>query len=156
MSLFGTKKSVNPRIRYPDAYYKQIFFDKQMFDGIALVAKIERTTKKKAARLLIERGFSSNMAEKLKTEMAIRELERKPHLTRFVLELRRFAKERGTHGPQRMLVAGSASWHSSDLDIGTTSLSRSPVEASNDQDGEGDGAADNHPKPEPMKTRAVP
>ena len=66
-----------------------------MFDGIELVAKIERTTKKKAARMLIERGFRSWIGEKIKTEMAIRELERKPHLTRFVLELRKFAKERG-------------------------------------------------------------
>jgi hypothetical protein len=95
MSLFGTKKSVNPRIRYPDAYYKQIFFDKRMFDGIELVAKIERTTKKKAARVLIERGFSSYMGEKLKIANAIRELEGKPKATRFILQLRRFAKERG-------------------------------------------------------------
>jgi hypothetical protein len=99
MSLFGTKKGVNPRIRYPDAYYKQIFFDKKMFDGIELVAKIERISKKKAARQLIERGFSVYMGEKLKEEMklqaAARELEQKVRLTRFVLELTRFAKERG-------------------------------------------------------------
>ena len=95
MALFGTKKGVNPHTRYPDAYYGRVFFDKPMFDGIKLVAKIERTTKKKAARLLIERGFSNYMGEKLKTEMAIRELERKPRATRFILELRRFAKQRG-------------------------------------------------------------
>jgi SOS response regulatory protein OraA/RecX len=39
-----------------------------MFDGIELVAKIERTTKKKAARQLIERGFSINMGEKAKKQ----------------------------------------------------------------------------------------
>jgi pantoate kinase len=66
-----------------------------MFDGIEWVAKIEKVSKKKAARLLIERGFSSWMGEKIKTELAIKELEDKPHLTRFVLQLRRFAKERG-------------------------------------------------------------
>jgi hypothetical protein len=60
MSLFRTKKGVNPRIRYPDAYYKQIFFDKRMFDGIELVARIEGTSIKKAARQLIERGFYSS------------------------------------------------------------------------------------------------
>jgi pantoate kinase len=95
MALFVTKKGVNPHTRYPDAYYGRIAFDKRMFDGIELVAKMERVSKKKAARLLIERGFSSYMGEKLKTEMALRELERKPHLARFVLELRRFARERG-------------------------------------------------------------
>jgi hypothetical protein len=95
MSLFGTKKGVNPHTRYPDAYYGRVFFDKPMFDGIKLVAKLERTSKKKPARLLIERGFRSYMGEKLKMELALRVLERKPRLTRFVLELRRLAKTRG-------------------------------------------------------------
>jgi hypothetical protein len=99
MALFGTKKGVNPHTRYLDAYYGRVAFDKPMFQGIELVAKIERTTKKNAARLLIERGFSSYMGEKLReaiqNELAARELRQKPHLTRFVLELRKFAKERG-------------------------------------------------------------
>jgi pantoate kinase len=70
-----------------------------MFDGIDLVSKIEHKSKKKAARLLIERGFRSYIGEKLKeaiqTEIAVDKLRRNPELTRFVLELRRFAKERG-------------------------------------------------------------
>jgi hypothetical protein len=74
MALFGTKKGVNPHTRYPDAYYGRVFFDKPMFDGIKLVAKIEGTTKKKVARQLIERGFSVYMGEKVKeaiqTELA--------------------------------------------------------------------------------------
>jgi len=99
MALFGTKQGVNPHTWYPDAYYGRVAFDKPMFQGIELVAKIERTNKKKAARLLIERGLSNYMGEKLKiaieNELAARELNQKPHLTRFVLELRKFAKERG-------------------------------------------------------------
>jgi pantoate kinase len=35
------------------------------------------------------------MGERVKTELAIMELERKPKATRFILELRRFAKQRG-------------------------------------------------------------
>ena len=95
MGLFVTKKGVNPHILYPESYYRRVYFDKQMFDGIELVAKIERMTKKKAIRSIFERGFSSYMGEKLKTELAVRELERKPRATRFILELRRFAKQRG-------------------------------------------------------------
>jgi hypothetical protein len=99
MALFGTKKGVNPHTRYPDAYYGRVFFDKPMFDGIKLVAKIERTTKKKAARLLLEEGFKNYIGEKLKeaikVEIAVDELRRKPRATRFILELRRFAKQRG-------------------------------------------------------------
>lgn len=43
MALFGTKKGVNPHTRYPDAYYGRVAFDKPMFQGIELVAKIEKT-----------------------------------------------------------------------------------------------------------------
>ena len=95
MALFGTKKQLSTYKRHPDAYYKHIWFDKPMFDGIELVAKMERVSKKKAARLLIERGFSSYIGEKIKTDMAMRELERNPKATRFILLLRRFAKQRG-------------------------------------------------------------
>jgi hypothetical protein len=99
MALFGTKKGVNPDTRYPDAYYGRVFFDKPMFQGIELAAEIERISKKKAARQLIERGFSVYMGEKVKeaiqTELAARELRQKPHLTRFARELRKFAAERG-------------------------------------------------------------
>jgi uridine kinase len=99
MALFGTKKGVNPHTRYPDAYYGRVFFDKPMFDGIKLVAKIERRTKKKAARLLIERGFINYVSEKLKeaikVEIAAEELRQKPKANRFIRELRKFAAERG-------------------------------------------------------------
>jgi hypothetical protein len=39
MGLFVTKKGVNPHILYPESYYRRVYFDKQMFDGIELVAK---------------------------------------------------------------------------------------------------------------------
>jgi len=63
MALFGTKKQLNTYQRHPDAYYKHIWFDKPMFDGIEWVTKFERVSKKKGARLLIERGFSSWLGE---------------------------------------------------------------------------------------------
>jgi hypothetical protein len=95
MSLFGTKKQLSTYQRHPDEYYKLIWFDKKMFDGIAWVARFERVSKKKAARLLIERGFSSWLGEKIKEDLALRELESKPHLTRFILSFRKFAREHG-------------------------------------------------------------
>jgi hypothetical protein len=95
MALFAPKKDTNAHRRFPDAYYRNIYFDKGMYEGIAWVAKFEKVSKKKAARLLIERGFSSWLGEKIKEELAIKELESKPHLTRFVILLRKFAKEHG-------------------------------------------------------------
>jgi hypothetical protein len=70
-----------------------------MFDGFELVSKIEKISKKQAAHLLIEAGFKYYIGEKIKEDirnrLAAKELNRKVKLTRFVLEFRRFAKERG-------------------------------------------------------------
>jgi hypothetical protein len=97
--FFSPPKGKNPQTMYPDAYYGRIAFDKKMYDGIELVAKIERTSKKKAARLLMERGFSSYMGDKIKTyiqsEQSAKILLQKPKPTRFVLELRKYARARG-------------------------------------------------------------
>jgi hypothetical protein len=95
MALFGTNKQLNTHQRHPDAYYKTVWVSKKMDDGIVWVAKMERLSKIRAVHLLLERGFSSYMGEKIKTELALRELESKPHLTRFVLEFRKFAREHG-------------------------------------------------------------
>jgi hypothetical protein len=99
MALLVPKKQVSAHTRYPDAYYKSIYFDKQMFDGIELVAKVERLTKKKAARLLMEEGFrnyiSKGLHEYIKDDIADNKLRQRRAIAPFIRELRRFAKERG-------------------------------------------------------------
>jgi hypothetical protein len=50
MALFVPNKGFNAHQHYPDEYYRNIYFDKRMFEGVQLVAKIERVSKKKAAR----------------------------------------------------------------------------------------------------------
>ena len=98
-AIFGTKKRPSTHQRLPDAYYKNVWFSKNMYEGIELVARIEKISNKKAAHLLIEDGFrkyiGQKMREAVRTEIAVDELRQKPHLTRFVLELRKSAKERG-------------------------------------------------------------
>ncbi len=82
MTILGTKKGVNPHIRYPDAYFGRIAFDKQMFQGIEWIAIIERLNKKKAARMLRERGIRSWLADKVReasdNEIEADQLRRKP------------------------------------------------------------------------------
>ena len=99
MSLFVIKKGVNPHTRYPDAYYGRIAFDKRLFQGIELVAKIERTTKKHAAEELMKAGLSSYMGEKLtqyiESERAAREFHQKMQYNRFIYIIRQYARERG-------------------------------------------------------------
>jgi hypothetical protein len=64
-----------------------------------LIAKIERTSKKDAAELLMKAGLSSYMGQKLTdyihNEQLAREQNQKIEMTRFVMVLRRYAKEHG-------------------------------------------------------------
>ena len=70
-----------------------------MFDGVGLVAKIEKISKKQAEHLLIEAGFSYYISEKIKQDIKNREtakkLNQKLKMTHFMLEFRKFSKERG-------------------------------------------------------------
>ena len=70
-----------------------------MFDGIELVAKVEKLTKKKAARLLMEEGFHSyvgkGLHEYIKDDIADNRFRQRRAITPFIRELRRFARERG-------------------------------------------------------------
>ena len=79
--------------------YKDYYFNKKLCAGIELIVEIERTSKKKAAELLMKAGLSSYMGGNLTTyvesEHAVRELHQKVKLTRFVLELRKLAKSKG-------------------------------------------------------------
>ena len=101
MALVGTKKQLSTYQRLPNTYYKHVYIEKRLFDGIELVAKIERKSKKKATDFLLEAGFGSYMgaklAEHVKNEQKIKEsnLKQHPYPSRFVKELRKFCKERG-------------------------------------------------------------
>jgi hypothetical protein len=99
MALFGTPKPLSTYQRQPDEYYKHIWFTKPLFEGIEFLAKTERKSKKKMANELMELGLRKFMGEKIreynKRVIAARQLEQEPELTRFIILLRRFAKERG-------------------------------------------------------------
>jgi hypothetical protein len=99
MALFSTKVEGNPHKRFPDVYYKRVYFTRPLFEGIEFLAKTERKSKKKMANELMELGLRRFMGDKIreynKRVIAARELNEKPELTRFIILLRRFAKERG-------------------------------------------------------------
>jgi hypothetical protein len=99
MALFSTKVEGNPHKRFPDAYYGRIFFTRPLFEGIEFLAKTERKSKKKMANELMELGIGYYMGAKIREynqrAIALRELNKEPELTRFIILLRRWAKERG-------------------------------------------------------------
>ena len=99
MGLFTTKKANITMQNHRDEYYRNYFFNKSLSEGIAIVANIERCSKKDAAQLLMERGLSSYMGAKItehvqSAEVAA-ELNQKAERTRFISVLRRYAKDQG-------------------------------------------------------------
>jgi hypothetical protein len=99
MALFAPKIETGAHKRFPDAYYKQIFLTKPMFEGLEFLAKTERKSKKKMANELMELGIGYYMGAKIREynqrAIALRELNKEPELTRFIILLRRWAKEQG-------------------------------------------------------------
>ncbi len=99
MGLFVTKKPNVTFLNHKDEYFKNYFFNKKLCDGIELVAKIEGSSKKDAAELLMKAGLSSYMGDKLtefiKSERAAREQNQKVNIPRFIREIRRLAREKG-------------------------------------------------------------
>jgi len=99
MGLFGANKPNVTRLNHKDEYYKNYYFPKNVCDGIEFIAKIERTSKKQAAELLMKAGLSSYMGDKLSKyihgEHIAKEQNQKAKMPRFVLELRKLARERG-------------------------------------------------------------
>jgi hypothetical protein len=99
MSLFGTQKTQNAHKLYADRYYKNYHLGKPLCDGIELVAKIERKSKKDAAELLMKAGLSSytgaKLTEYLKDERAAQEFHQRMRYNRFVHVLRQYAREQG-------------------------------------------------------------
>ena len=98
-SLFVTRKPNITRLNHKDLYFKSYYFPKNLCDGVNLVAAIERTSKKRAAEILMTRGFSAYMGDKvteqIKLDTAARERNEKLKRTRFAFILRKVARARG-------------------------------------------------------------
>jgi ABC-type thiamine transport system substrate-binding protein len=99
MALFGPKVEGDPHKRFPDKYYRQIFFTRPLFEGIEFLAKVERKSKKKMANELMALAISRFMEERIHEYnirvIAAQQLQQEPELTRFIILLRRRAKEKG-------------------------------------------------------------
>jgi hypothetical protein len=99
MAMLGVKKPLTTFDRRPDDYYKHVYLDKPFFKVIDFLAETDRMSKKKMTHVLLELGIGYYMGEKIREynqrAIAARQLEQEPELTRFIILLRRWAKERG-------------------------------------------------------------
>ena len=97
--LFFTNKPNIPRLIRHDDYYCNYYFPHKCANGIDLVSQIERYSKKDAANMLMERGLSSYMGEKvteyIESEKKSKEAGQILKRSRFIYLLRRFARENG-------------------------------------------------------------
>ena len=61
--LFGGKSKLSPHQRFPDVYYKSVYVSKDVYSGVELVSKTEKTSVKQATDMLIKVGISCYLAE---------------------------------------------------------------------------------------------
>ena len=66
MSLFRHKKRLSPHRKHPELYFNACYFTKQLSEGVGIVAESDRTSKKRAAELLMRAGASSYIGDKCK------------------------------------------------------------------------------------------
>jgi hypothetical protein len=70
--LFRSNKYVSSRIRKHEDWYANYYFPENQAEGIALVARIENTSKKKAANMLMGQALAAYIGRKTKDFIDIR------------------------------------------------------------------------------------
>jgi hypothetical protein len=98
-ALFRRKKALTTFDRRPDDYYGQVWIAKSLFEALDFLAVANHTTKKKMAADLLELGISHYLADKIsesnREEIAQRNQGMPVRPTRFIYQLRRWAKAKG-------------------------------------------------------------
>lgn len=98
-ALFGHTTANVTRLNQKDRYYHAFYLPRNLCEGIELIAQIERTSDKAAAELLVSRGISAYMAEKLeeqtRLEKEARDQARPLKDNRFWYLVREYASEKG-------------------------------------------------------------
>ncbi len=99
MALFGLSKTNITLKNHKEFYFKHYYFPQNLCEGIDFVAVIERISKKKAAEMIMARGFSAYMGDKVTEEIELnavaRERNEEAKRTRFAFILRKVAREHG-------------------------------------------------------------
>ena len=96
--LFGSKKrGTTTFITRKNDYYRSYYFPRQICDGVDMVAALELTSQKAAAEMLMKAGLSSYMGGKItefiKSEKIARQQNQNVRMTRFIMLLKRCARE---------------------------------------------------------------
>ena len=92
-SIFRPKMRNTTRLKHPEEYYCCYYFNKKVGDGVELISKIEHSTRRAAASMLMELGMSAYMGRKLTAQIQddVSEIDKQ----RFSDTLRQKALEQG-------------------------------------------------------------
>ncbi len=98
-NIFRPETHNKTRKLHPDEYYCNFYFTKNVGDGVEFISKIEHSTKKAAANILMERGISVYMGAKVTQSIQRGDLsgepEQKAERTWFRRVMRRRARDQG-------------------------------------------------------------
>ncbi len=99
IGLIVPPKGINPHKLSPKKYLKKYWFDEKDSDGIYLVHKIFRITRKEAADMIFQLGFSSIISEFVGAHVAQsieeHDAQQDPKVTRVNAEFFRFCQKQG-------------------------------------------------------------
>ena len=98
-ALFRHKKPLTTFDRRPNDYYGQLWITKSLYEALDFLAKANHTTKKKMAQDLLELGIAHYLGNKIsesnREEIAQRKQGMPVRPTKFIYQLRRWAKAKG-------------------------------------------------------------
>jgi hypothetical protein len=87
------------RVNHKDEYFKDYWFPENVCNGIEIIAKVERCSKKEAAVKMMTKAIANWMYNKISEQVELdkqaRERNEKPQRTRFKFLMRKYARQRG-------------------------------------------------------------
>ena len=98
MPLFRHQKANITRQTHQDLYYRQVFIEKRLYDGIEFLAKMNRTSRRQVCNELIELGFGTYLAREISRNndapRTARKENRPVQPTPFIVKYRRWIKSK--------------------------------------------------------------
>ena len=77
MALFRRSKKVQCTESRPNEYYKHVYVEKRLYDGIEFLAKVNRTSRRQVCNDLLELGISEYLAREISRNNDIARAARK-------------------------------------------------------------------------------
>lgn len=102
--LFVTKKPNVTRLNHKNRYFHNYYFSKSNCEWIAMIAKADHISKQDTVDMLVGRGFSVYIGEKIRLHVlaikAAREFNEKKKMGLYISILKKYARKQGIDLPK--------------------------------------------------------